>query len=419
MDSARAVAIDSEANIVLAGAAGRTTDPGTIVSPLFGSLDIFVATYADDGAPRWVRQFGGHWATVTGVAIDGNDGIAVVGEYSRGPLQAGDFVLPEPERDDPEVASSDTFVLALDRDGAPRWMHRLGGGGVDFGGRVAIGPGNDVIVAAESAGRLTLTRFAADGTTRFAKDVGSLRGINAYFDPIVGVAVDLHGDILVAGDFYDDADLGGGATSGLKGNQAWVAKYSGEDGAHLWSRHFGQPADPIFSGGDSAAALLVDERGDVLLAGRFAQGADLGEGPIDDISRGAFLMKLAGEDGAIQWTKAFPAVQVRSTSLSFAPDGRLALISWLGAAPSLPIDLGGGSVVEGGTYVATYEPDTGAFVAQRRLVELGGTVEPAASTLDAKGHVLFVVNFIEELRTGFGALKSEGWSDFLLAHVPL
>ncbi|MGK4001618.1 hypothetical protein WMF31_03260 [Sorangium sp. So ce1036] len=419
-----ALAIDGGANVLVAGNSMGTTDFGAGATPLLGVglkgrfEDLFVATYAaDDGALRWARRFGGGLVTATGVAVDGNDGIAVVGHYSRGPIEAGDLVLGEPERDDPGVASSDIFVLALDRDGTPRWMHRLGGGGFDLGGHVAVGPGNDVVVAAHSAGRLTLARFAADGTPRFATDTGKLATATP-FAPTTGVAVDLHGDILVAGHFVDDADLGGGATTRLIGEQAWVAKYSGQDGAHLWSRHFGAPKDYGIGSGDRAEALLVDEHGDVLIAGQFARGADLGEGPIDTTS-GAFLMKLAGEDGAIRWTKAFPAPdgEVGALSLSFAPDGRVALIASLGA----PFDLGGGSVDERGTYVATYEPGTGELVAQRRLVALGeqiglGGFSPAA--LDAKGH-LSIVTIFDEVQTGFGALKHEGWGDVLLAHLPL
>ncbi|WP_437525050.1 hypothetical protein WME79_37285 [Sorangium sp. So ce726] len=417
-----ALAIDGGMNVVLAGSSRGAADFGAGATPLAGFEDLFVATYADDGALRWVQRFDGSRVTATGVAVDGDDGIAVVGHYSRGPLEAGDLVLEEPERGDPLLATPDIFVLALDPDGAPRWMHRLGGGGFDFGGRVAVGPGDDIVVAAESGYRLTLARFAADGAARFATDLGSLSGYASSFAPIGGVAVDLHGDILVAGNFSDDADLGGGAITGLNGDQAWVGKYSGEDGAHLWSRHFGAPKDYGGGQGDKAQTLLVDERGDVLIAGQFAPGADLGEGPIDG-TRGAFLMKLAGEDGAIRWAKAFPASQVASTRLSFAPDGRVALIASLGA----PFDLGGGSVDERGTYVATYEPGTGAFVAQRRIVEIGrmiidtqnGFFGLGASALDAKGHLSIMTSFYDEAQTAFGALKSEGWGDILLAHLPL
>ncbi|WP_437793969.1 hypothetical protein [Sorangium sp. So ce693] len=416
-----ALAIDGEANVVLAGRTRGAADFGAGATPLVGSADIFVATYANDGALRWARRFGGGSEVMaTGVAVDGNDGIAVIGHYANGPLQAGDLVLEELERDDPRTSSSDIFVLALDRDGAPRWMRRLGGGDFDYGGRVAVGPGNDVVVAAQAGGRLTLARFTADGTARFATDVGKLSGSITY--AISGMAVDLRGDILVAGTFSDDADLGGGSTTGLRGAQAWVAKYSGEDGVHLWSRHFGAPEDSSEISGDVAKAMIVDEHGDVLIAGQFARGADLGEGRIDRIW-GNFLMKLAGEDGATRWVNAFPGAQYYgSTSLSFAPDGRVALIISL-APPFDRFDLGGGSVDTRGTYIATYEPGTGAFVAQRRIVELGtdiGNISLAASALDAKGHLSFVTSFSYSVPTGFGVLKSEGWgTDVLLAHVPL
>ncbi|AUX36126.1 MULTISPECIES: hypothetical protein [Sorangium] len=415
MEDAMALAIDSGANVVLAGSSRGAADFGAGATPLAGFEDLFIAKYADDGVLRWVHRFGGSLVTATGIAVDANDGIAVVGHISSGPLEAGDLSLDEPER-------NDIFVLALDRAGAPRWMHRLGGAGFDFGGRVATGPDDDIVVAAQSEGRLTLARFAADGTARFARDLGHLSGYASSFAPIGGVAVDLHGDILVAGNFSGGADLGGGAITGLRGDQAWVAKYSGEDGAHVWSRHFGAPEDHGMGLGDKAQTLLVDERGDVLIAGQFAVGADLGEGPIGEPG-GAFLAKLAGEDGAVRWAKPLPAAGVVSTSLSFTPDGRVALIASLRA----PFDLGGGTVDERGSYMATYEPTTGAFVAQRRIVEVGTMISDTqngffgmgASAIDAKGNLAIVTSFYEEAQTGFGALKSEGWGDILLAHLPL
>jgi hypothetical protein len=42
-----------------------------------------------------------------------------------------------------------------------------------------------------------------------------------------------------------------------------------------------------------------------------------------------------------------------------------------------------------------------------------------ASALDAKGHLSIVTSFYDEAQTGFSALKSEGWGDILLDHLPL
>ncbi|WP_242515481.1 hypothetical protein [Sorangium cellulosum] len=423
--TATAVAIDREANVVLAGSANGAVDFGAGPTPLiagndFGGSDFFVVKYADDGALRWARRFGGKEVLATGVAVDGNDGIAVVGHYSKGPLHVGDLVPEEPERDDVMSYSPNLFVLALDRDGAPRWMHRLGDHDADLGGRVAIGPENDVVVAAQSGDRLTLVRFAADGTTRFATDAGTMFGADNLIAPIGGVAVDLHGDILVTGTISHDDD-GRGVASGLRGGRVWVAKYSGEDGAHLWSRHFDASEDIGLGTGNVAQTLLVDDHGDALVAGQFAREDAFSKPPIYG-SGGAFFMKLAGEDGALRWAKMFPAkaTEIGSTSLSFAPDGRVALIASFGA----PTDLGGGSLSEPGSYVATYAPDTGAFVAQRRLIELGtmdGSFGRTASTLDAKGRLSLVMNFINghEPQTAFGTVKAEGLDGILLVHLPL
>ncbi|WP_437793964.1 hypothetical protein [Sorangium sp. So ce693] len=422
--SAAALALDGGANVVLAGSALGGVDFGAGPTPLIGFKDLFVVKYADDGALRWARRFGGKLLmTATGVAVDGNDGIAVVGDYSGGPFDAGDFGQEDPEPHDPDGASSGMFVLALDRDGATRWVHRPGDSGSSGGGLVAVGPENDVVVAAESENRLTLTKLAADGTTRFATDAGDLHRAArlAVPPPIGGVAVDLHGDIVVAGTFSED-DITGGTSLGVTGGLAWVAKYSGTDGAHLWLRRVSASQDIGLGSGNVALALRVDEHGDVLIAGQLAQGAAPGGRPPIHGSAGAFLTKLAGEDGAIRWAKAFPAPakEVGSTSLSFAPDGRVALIAWFSA----PTDLGGGSLDEPGTYVATYEPGTGAFVARRRLVELGtmdGSFPRTASALDAKGRLSIASNFINAYapQTAFGTHEALGMNSILLVRLPL
>ncbi|WP_438039133.1 hypothetical protein [Sorangium sp. So ce128] len=421
--SAAALALDGGANVVLAGSALGGVDFGAGPTPLIGFKDLFVVKYADDGALRWARRFGGRLVSATGVAVDGNDGIAVVGDYSGGPFDAGALGQVDPEPHAPDVASSGMFVLALDRDGATRWVHRPGDSGSAHGGLVAVGPENDVVVAADSGNRLSLVKLAADGTTRFATDAGNLYQAAKLVvpPPIGGVAVDSHGDILVAGTYSED-DITGGTSDGVTGGLVWVAKYSGKDGAPLWSRRVSASQDIGLGSGNLAQALSVDEHGDVLVAGQLARGAAPGGRPPSYGTRGAFLVKLAGEDGAIRWTKAFPALaeEVGSASLSSAPDGRIALIASFGA----PTDLGGGALDEPGIYVATYEPGTGAFVARRRLVELGtmnGSFGRTASALDAKGHLSIVSNFnnSDAPQTAFGAHTGLGLNSVLLVRLPL
>ncbi|WP_437829372.1 hypothetical protein [Sorangium sp. So ce1153] len=415
IEQAMALAIDPGANVLVAGSSRGPADFGAGPTALAGFEDLFVAKYTDKGALRWAQRFGGGVVTSTGAAIFGNDGVAVVGHYASRPLDVGAVSLEAPE-------DHDIFAIALDGQGNLRWARRIGGPGDDLAGRVAAGPDDSVIVAGQSGGSLLLARLAVDGTPVFERRLGSVAGSVSLFAPIGGVAVDRSGDIFVAGSFSDGADLGGGLITGLRGDQAWVAKYSGRTGAHLWSRHFGAPEDYGLGLGDEAQALLVDARGDVLVAGQLAAGADLGKGPIDGAG-GAFLAKLAGADGALQWANVLPAARVGGTSLSFTPDGRVALIASLGA----PFDLGGGAIDERGSYVAVYEPATGAFGSQRHIAEVGAMIIDTqngffglgAAALDAQGRLSLVTSFHGEAQSGYGTLWSEGWGDVLLAHVPL
>ncbi|XYH97753.1 hypothetical protein ACMHYB_60045 [Sorangium sp. So ce1128] len=410
-----ALAIDPSMRVLVAGSSRGAADFGAGPVAPVGFEDLFVAKYSDDGDLRWAQRFGGVQVTSTGAAIFGNDGVAVVGHYMKGPLQVGAVKLDAP-------AKADLFVVALDGRGNLRWARRLGGLDHDIAGRVAAGPRDSVIVAGQSGDRLLLAKLAIDGTTAFERTLGHLSRTASSFAPIGGLAVDHRGDILVAGSFNGDADLGGGATRGLKGDEAWVAKYSGQDGAHLWSRHLGAPADQGRGRGDEAQGLLVDERGDVLIAGRFAAGADLGEGPIEG-DGGAFLAKLDGQDGSIRWVNPFPAARVGAATLSFTPDGHVAVIASLAG----PFDLGGGVVNEQGSYVATYEPDSGASVEQRHLAELGSTLldaqngsfGPGAAAIDPAGRLSIVTGFDGEAQTGFGTLQSQGRGDVLVVHLPL
>ncbi|WP_433929113.1 hypothetical protein AB3662_36460 [Sorangium cellulosum] len=415
IEQAMALAIDPGANVLVAGSSRGPADFGAGPTALAGFEDLFVAKYTDEGALRWAQRFGGGLVTSTGAAIFGNDGVVVVGHYASGPLEVGALSLEAPE-------DHDIFAVALDGRGNLRWARRAGGPGDDLAGRVAAGPGDSVTVAGQSGGSLLLARFAIDGTPVFERRLGSLSGSVSSFAPIFGVAVDPSGDIVVAGSFSGGADLGGGPITGLRGDQAWVAKYSGRTGAHLWSRHFGAPEDHGLGLGDEAQALLVDARGDVLVAGQLAAGAELGKAPIDGAG-GAFLAKLAGADGEVQWAKVLPAARVGGTSLSFTPDGRVALIASLGA----PFDLGGGAIDERGSYVAVYEPATGAFGSQRHIAEVGAMIIDTqngffglgAAALDAKGRLSLVTSFHGEAQSGYGTLRSEGWGDVLVAHVPL
>jgi hypothetical protein len=82
--------------------------------------------------------------------------------------------------------------------------------------------------------------------------------------------VDGSGNVLVTGPFNGTVNFGGGGLTSAGGSDIFVAKFSGADGAHLWSKRFGGSSDDI---GMSVAA---DGSGDALLTGSFSGLVDFG-----------------------------------------------------------------------------------------------------------------------------------------------
>ena len=159
-------------------------------------------------------------------------------------------------------------------------------GGINFGGvDLTSAGGHDAFVAS----------FSPDGGHRWSQRFGS-----TSFDRGYGVAVDRGGDVAVTGLFTYTVDFGGGPVTSAGSNDGFVAKLSGTDGAHLWSKRFGS------TNVDYGYAVAVDAGGNVAVTGFFQGTVDFGGGPL--VSAGLediFVEKLAGPDGAHLWSKRF------------------------------------------------------------------------------------------------------------------
>lgn len=75
------------------------------------------------GAVRWHAELGStQWVTVAAL-VAGDDGVLVGGSFA-GTLRVGDLVVTS-------AGGTDGFVTRLGPDGAPSWLHRVGGVGAD------------------------------------------------------------------------------------------------------------------------------------------------------------------------------------------------------------------------------------------------------------------------------------------------
>jgi hypothetical protein len=143
---------------------------------------------------------------------------------------------------------------------------------------------------------------SASATVRITTYTGRLLWLKRFggtgFDLGEAIAVDGNGDILVTGGFSENVDFGGGVLTSAGSGDVFVAKYSGVDGAHLWSKQFGDTWD------DEGIQVAVDGSGDVLVTGYFGTTVDFGGGLLNTAGYlDIFVVKLSGVDGAHLWSK--------------------------------------------------------------------------------------------------------------------
>ena len=104
----------------------------------------------------------------------------------------------------------------------------------------------------------------APGTHRWARRIGRAGAVES-----LALASDASGNVIAAGTFRGQIDLGGGDLLGGAGREVFLASFSAE-GDHRWSRAFGG------SGDDQALDVAGGPGGRIVVSGRFAGVVDFG-----------------------------------------------------------------------------------------------------------------------------------------------
>jgi hypothetical protein len=294
---ALAVATDGAGDIVVAGAfGGSTAFSGTTAVPSAGSTDIVLAKIHADSTTSWVKVFGDPSAqSGTGVAVDAM-GNVILAAVSLGPLNFGGGALPYD-------GGQDAYLAKFDSLGNHLWSKQFGGlANTGTAMAVATDPSGNIVVAGTFAGSINLGggALASAGSTDFF--VAKLDSTGAYqwgkrfgdmnAQPLIRLAVDATGAILLHGSFQGTVDFGGGplvSTGGATmGPNLFVAKLDGA-GNHLWSRRFGDSyANEAFGG------VAVAPGGGVVVGGYFEGVLDFsGMNPMTNLGfSSAYVAKL-------------------------------------------------------------------------------------------------------------------------------
>jgi hypothetical protein len=299
---ATGVAVDGAGNVAAVGTFSGTLDFGGGALTSAGASDVFVAKLDPSGAHLWSKRFGdaGFSQYGTAVAVDGAGNVVVSG-YFFGTVDFGGGALTS-------AGSDDLFVAKLDPSGNHLWSKSFGGLGSQYARSVAVDKAGNVILAGGFAlsvdfggGALAsvggqdifVAKLDPSGNHVWSKRYGDAQDQVAR-----GVAVDGAGNVVVTGDFKGAVNFGGNTLTSAGSSDVFIVKL-GANGAHTWSKGFGDAQDQI---GQSVA---VDKDGNALVTGSLAGAADFGGGALTSGGNGDIFVVKLDASGAHQWSKRF------------------------------------------------------------------------------------------------------------------
>ncbi len=224
------------------------------------------------------------------------------------------------------------------------------------------------------------------------------------------VGFDGAGNVVLAGNATGNADLGGGNLASAGGSDILLAKYA-PDGAHLWSKRFGDAANQFTDG----FALHVDAAGEVVLGGDFEGKVDFGGGPLTAQSSGDLFLVKFSPTGAHVWSKAFKAGGYAIPgAVTRDKTGNILF----GGYFLTSLELGGGVMTSAGlvdAFVGKFDPD-GKHVWSQRFGDPQGQYVLGLAT-DLAGNVYMSGGFQGTINPGNGQLISAGDADVFLARL--
>lgn len=294
----KAVVVErSTGNIfVVARFSGATDFGGGTFTSLPGSYDMILAKYKRDGTNLWCWLYGSTGdENPTAIALDSSGNIYVGGTVT-GTANVGGY-------DVVSAGGQDIFVSQYDPYGVPNWRKQFGSGGEDVLNGLAVTAGGNIVITGVFQGTGSLS-FGGAPLTGSARQmyVAKLSGANgghiwskAYFTTSKSsqgnaVAVNSAGDAYIAGTV-------GTATS----FDALFMRINGTTGVEMWHKQVGA------GGTELGLCIAVDSLGQPYVAGQFNGAMNFGNNKIiqnNNINPCAYIAKLASSDSACQWAVA-------------------------------------------------------------------------------------------------------------------
>lgn len=288
----RGLAVDSGGGVVVTGELRGTVNLGNGSISSNGTLspDLLIARFNSAGNPIFTKRFGDNaYQAGLRVAVDANDDIYVTGTLAGSADFAGKALSSN--------GGQDAIVAKFGSGGALQWANLFGDAADQVGLGIVVAPDGDVIVTGSFEGKINfgggdLTSAgstdifiaklsAADGGVIWTKSFGDAAEQSVY-----DMAIDPAGNIALTGPLKGTVNFGGADLTNADAANAtpdvFVAKLSGANGGHLWSKSFGDAAEQRGEG------VSMDPAGNVSITGYFQGTMNFG---------GADLMSAGGNNG--------------------------------------------------------------------------------------------------------------------------
>jgi hypothetical protein len=284
-------AVTSDGGAVLAGVFDASIALDEAIATV-GAKDGYVVRLSSSGKPLWHRTVATAGEDrVLAVAVGDDDAVAFVADTTLS-VDLGFGLVAN-------AGELDAHVVTLNADGSPRWARSFAVLGAQQLFDVLITPAGDVVTCGNTTGVAPLDFENPPGTSpddaflvvldsnneyRFAR-----RYASAGLATPNALALDGAGNLVVAGTFFGQLDLGTGPLVSAGADDVFVAKLTLE-GTPLWAKRFGDPW------AQRASAVGIGVAREVWLAGQF-------ENTIDFVN-GAPLVNAGAADG--YWARLRP-----------------------------------------------------------------------------------------------------------------
>ena len=305
---------DDKAYSVAVGASGNNYIVGTFESSTitFGSYtltnaginNMFLAKYDANGNVLWAKSAGGTADDEAySVAVDASGNIYLAGYFESPTITFGSYTLTN-------AGSYDMFLAKYDINGNVLWAKSAGSTGDDEAYSVAVDASGNIYVAGyfESPtitfGSTTLTnagnydmflvKYDANGNVLWAKSAGGNSADMAY-----SIAVDVSGNIYMAGYFYSTTLTFGSTTLPNAGNcDMFLAKYDA-NGNVLWAKSAGGTDE------DYENSIAVNASGNIFMAGGFRSPTiTFGSYTLTNVGNCDIFLAKYDTNGTVLWAKS-------------------------------------------------------------------------------------------------------------------